>query len=77
MIKISSKKKNSLKPYFGFYKLLESFLEIYVKSFKSIRESSAMFLCGIWCDKISQIGSQGDDSQSTVSDKNEEANYKI
>ena len=35
-----------------------------------------MFLCGIWCDKISKIGTQDDDSQSTVSDKNEEANEK-
>ena len=60
---------NSLKPYFGFYKLLESLLVIYVESMKSIRESSAIYLCGIWCDRIKKINEQGDDSDSTVNDR--------
>ena len=46
---------NSLKPYYGFYKLLESFLVIYVESMKSIRESSVIYLCGVWCDRIKKI----------------------
>ena len=65
------KTKNSLKPYFGFYKLLESFLEIYVDSFKAIRESSAIYLCAVWCDKIRMGVEEENDSQSTLSDNND------
>ena len=60
---------NSLKPYFGFYKLLESLLVIYVESMKSIRESSVIYLCGVWCDRIKKINDQDDDSDSTVTDR--------
>ena len=49
------KRKNSLKPYFGYYKLLQSFFEIYIDSLDSIRESSAIYLCGVWCDKIKKL----------------------
>ena len=63
------KAKNSLKPYFVFYKLLESFFEIYIDSFESIRESAAIYLCGVWCDKIKKINEQADASDLTVNDK--------
>ena len=63
---------NSLKPYYGFYKLLEYFLVMYVDSVKSIRESSAIYLCGVWCDKIKKINEQADASDLTVNDKKKE-----
>ena len=63
---------NSLKPYYGFYKLLGYFLVMYVDSVKSIRESSAIYLCGVWCDKIKKINEQADASDLTVNDKKKE-----
>ena len=70
------KAKNSLKPYFVFYKLLESFFEIYIDSFESIRESAAIYLCGVWCDKIKKIDEQANDSDSTESDKKRCSSWK-
>ena len=58
----------SLKPYYGFYKLFESFLVIYVESIKSIRESAAMYLCGVWCDRIKKLDRQVENSESTVTE---------
>ena len=45
-------KSKDFKPYFGFYKYLESFLEVYINKQAKIRQSASVYICKMWCNYI-------------------------
>ena len=59
-------KKNDMKPFYGFFKYLETFLELYVKSLKDIRTSAAIYLCRVWCNNIKSKKEQIQNQKQTI-----------
>lgn len=67
-------KKQDLKPFYIFYKYLEAFLEIYVKSLKDIQHSAAVYLCRAWCHSIVSKKNQLEtEKQTTTEEESDES----
>ena len=67
-------KTKDFKPYYGFYKYLESFLEVYINKQAKIRQSASVYICRIWCNyikmqpekKTAQLESTDEESEEEV-----------